>query len=118
MVRVAFEIPKGSKVQEWSSVHKILAQLLSDGQGAPVHSYLVMPWEMEEVDTFAGGKRVGGERLLYAAEEPDDEDVVDDEHFSRLQEKWPLGRLARVLGLRRTELLRLARSGRTTRQAI
>ena len=41
------------------------------------------------------------------AELPEDED--DDQAFQKLQQKWPLGYVARVLGIDRAELLRIPR---------
>ena len=118
VVRVAFDVSQSKDIKGWNGVHRGLAQALSQGARAPVHAYLFMPWEGEEVGTFAAGRKVGGDRVVYLEEEPEDDDVVDDEHFARLQDSWPLGRLARVLGLRRAELLRLARSGRTVRHPL
>ena len=54
------------------------------------------------------GRRVGGELLRYEdAELPEDEN--DDQAFEKLQQKWPLGHVARVLGIDREELLRIPR---------
>jgi hypothetical protein len=52
---------------------------------------------------------VGGETLRYEDVEVD-EDELSEEAFDRLRERWPMGRLGRLLGLARPELLRLPRA--------
>jgi hypothetical protein len=75
-----------------------------------VHAYAFDPDELEQVVTYADGRSVGGEALRYAeAELPEDEAGDEDEAFRRLQAGWPLGHLARVLGIVRDELLRIPR---------
>jgi hypothetical protein len=52
---------------------------------------------------------VGGETLCYADVEVD-EDELSEEAFDKLRERWPMGHLARLLGLSRREVLRLPRA--------
>jgi hypothetical protein len=118
LVRLAFETLRSAEAPRWFEGHRRLAQLLSAAQLTAVHAYLFMPADFEEVVSFAGGRGVGGERLDYARVEPTDEELLDDALFARLQERWPLGRLAHVLGLGRKELLRLGRSPKTVRHIL
>ena len=95
----------------WYSEHHALARLLSQAAGVTVHSYVYDPQEYEEVLTFGGGQHVGGERLLYdEVELPECLDgEFDDEAFTRMQARWPLGHLAWVYGVERDLLLQLHR---------
>ncbi len=92
----------------WYLTHHALARRLSEHLRQTVHAYAFDPDEVEQVVSFAEGRRVGGELLRYEEVElPDDE--PDDEAFARLQARWPLGHLARVMGVAREELLRIPR---------
>jgi hypothetical protein len=111
VVRLAYDNPRvyGRKASDFYAEHHALAQCLSIAVKEPVHAYRVDPEELEEVVAYADGRRVGGERLIY-----DDAEVGDGElsenGFDALKDRWPIGHLARVLGLRRVELLGLPRS--------
>lgn len=97
----------GKAGASWYLTHHTLARRLSEELGLTVHAYAFDPDEEEQVTTYADGRRVGGESLRYEeAEWPDSEDVLTFEH---VQSRWPLGHLARVLGVRRQELLRIPR---------
>jgi len=74
-----------------------------------VHAYVFDPEELEQVVSYGGGHRVGGETLFYEDVEVD-EDELSDDAFDKLRERWPMGRLGRLLGLARPELLRLPRA--------
>lgn len=109
IARFAFDGPftYGRKGARWYLTHHALARRLSEHLRGAVHAYAFDPDEVEQVTAWANGRRVGGETLRYEdAELPDDE---DDLAFHKAQAKWPLGYLARVLGIRREQLLRIPR---------
>lgn len=110
IMRFAWDAPfsYGSRGARWYLTHHALARRLSEHLRVTVHAYAFDPDEVEQVTAWADGRRVGGEQLRYEdAELPDDED--DDLAFHRLQQRWPLGHLARVLGIARAELLHIPR---------
>lgn len=110
IARFAWDAPfsYGRQGARWYLTHHALARRLSEHLGVTVHAYAFDPDEVEQVIAYANGRRVGGELLRYeAADLPDDED--DDKAFEKLQQKWPLGYVARVLGIDREELLRIPR---------
>lgn len=109
IARFAFDGPftYGRAGARWYLTHHALARRLSEHLGVTVHAYAFDPDEVEQVVAWADGRRVGGEVLRYEdAELPDDE---DDGAFQKAQGKWPLGYVARVLGIRREQLLRIPR---------
>src|SRR5262249_2169583 len=82
----------------WYLTHHALARLLSCELTSAVHAYALDPDELEEVTSYANGRRVGGERLEYAhVDVPDD----DNDFLEIEKENWPLGHLARILGVER-----------------
>jgi hypothetical protein len=108
LVRLAYDGPHtyGAAGAEWYRQHHSLAAALSLCLEGTVHAYAFDPDAFEAVTAYGGGAAVGGETLLY--EELDLEvDELTERAFEALQEKWPMGRLARLLGLSREELLRL-----------
>lgn len=110
IARFAWDAPftYGRQGARWYLTHHSLARRLSEHLRVTVHAYAFDPDEVEQVVAYANGRRVGGELLRYEdAELPDDED--DDAAFLRAQAKWPLGHMARVLGIERNELLRIPR---------
>jgi hypothetical protein len=110
VARIAYDAPHtyGRRGARWYQNHHTLARVLSVELGFAVHAYVFDPEELEEVATYADGRRVGGERLVY--DDADFPDVPDEESFDRLKERWPMGRLATILGIPREELLRLPRA--------
>jgi len=111
VVRLAYDGPHtyGRRGAHWYATHHALAAGLSTALGVTVHAYVFDPEELEQVVSYGGGHRVGGETLCYEDVEVD-EDELSDEAFDKLGERWPMGRLARLLGLARNELLRLPRA--------
>jgi hypothetical protein len=110
IVRFAWDAPfgYGRRGARWYLDHHELAKRLSEHLQVTVHAYAFDPEEVEQVIAFANGRRVGGELLRYSEVElPDDE--ADVGAFERLQSRWPLGYVARVLGIERAELLRIPR---------
>jgi hypothetical protein len=110
LVRFAWDAPftYGRAGARWYLSHHALARRLSEHLKTALHVYVFDPDELEQVMAYGNGRRVGGETLRYVdVELPDDED--DDAAFERLKAKWPLGHLARVLGVDREELIRLPR---------
>jgi hypothetical protein len=79
----------------WYLTHHSLARLLSRELSSAVHVYALDPDELEEVTSYAKGRRVGGERLEYAHIELSEDDLELE------KESWPLGHLARILGVER-----------------
>jgi len=108
VVRFAYDAPHtyGRRGAQWYGKHHALATRLSTVFGVTVHAYVFDPDELEQVATYGGGHRVGGETLVYDQAEIEDEEL-SDEAFDELRERWPLGYLGRLLGLTRPELLRL-----------
>ncbi len=109
VVRLAYDGPHtyGPAGAQWYREHQALAAALSRAQEGTVHAYAVDPDLFEAVRAYSGGAPVGGETLLY--EELDLElEELSEAQFAALRERWPMGRLARLWGLSREELLRLA----------
>lgn len=110
IVRFAWDAPftYGRAGARWYLTHHSLARRLSEHLGVTVHAYAFDPEEVEQVVAYANGRRVGGELIRYEdVEFPDDND--DEAAFTRLQASWPLGHVSRVLGIERSELLRIPR---------
>lgn len=109
IVRFAWDAPftYGRAGARWYLSHHAFARRLSEHLRVTVHAYAFDPDEVEQVTAYANGRRVGGDVVRYEDAELPDED--DEEAFSRLQASWPLGHLARVLGVNREELIRIAR---------
>ncbi len=109
LVRFAWDAPftYGRSGARWYLTHHSLARRLSEHLKTALHVYVFDPDELEQVMAYGNGRRVGGELLRYVDVELDDDD--DEAAFERLKNKWPLGHLARVLGVEREELIRLPR---------
>lgn len=110
IARFAWDAPfsYGRKGARWYLTHHAFARRLSEHLRVTVHAYAFDPDEAEQVIAYANGRRVGGELVRYEdAELPEDD---DEQAFEKLQQKWPLGYLARVLGIHRHELLRIPRN--------
>jgi len=108
-VRFAWDAPftYGRLGARWYLTHHALARKLSEHLGLTVHAYVFDADELEQVVGYGNGRRVGGELLRYEdADLPDDD---DERTFARLKQRWPLGHLARVLGVDREELIRIPR---------
>jgi hypothetical protein len=108
LVRLAYDGPHtyGSSGARWYRHHHALAAALSLALPVTVHAYAFDPDVLEGVTTYGNGAQVGGETVLYEELDVDVEELSDAD-FEALREKWPLGRLARLLGLDRARLLRL-----------
>ncbi len=108
VVRFAYDGPftYGRRGAQWYGEHHALAARLSTAFGVTVHAYVFDPDALEQVVSYGGGHRVGGETLVYEEEELED-DALTEEAFDKLRERWPMGHLGRLLGLTRPELLRL-----------
>lgn len=108
VVRLAYDAPHtyGRRGAQWYGKHHALAAGLSTVLGTTVHAYVFDPDELEQVVTYGAGHRVGGETLRYDEAEIEDE-ALSEEAFEKLRERWPMGHLGRLLGLGRSELLRL-----------
>jgi hypothetical protein len=119
IVRFAWDAPfsYGRAGARWYLDHHALARRLSEHLPVTIHAYAFDPDEVEQVVTWANGRKVGGEALRYLdAELPEDGDgegADEDEAFRRLQGSWPLGHVARVLGIAREQLLRIPRQTTT-----
>jgi hypothetical protein len=110
IARFAWDAPftYGRQGARWYLTHHALARKLSEHLRVTVHAYAFDPDEVEQVIAYADGRRVGGESLRYEDAELPEGD--DEDAFERLQQKWPLGYVARVLGIERAELLRIPRN--------
>lgn len=109
LVRFAWDAPftYGRQGARWYLSHHALARRLSEHLKTALHVYVFDPDELEQVMAYGNGRRVGGEMLRYVDVDFDEED--DDAAFEKLKGKWPIGHLARVLGVAREELIRLPR---------
>lgn len=112
VVRLAFDAPftYGRNGAHWYEKHHALARILSRELETTVHAYVLDPDEMEQVDSYGGGRKVGGERLYYEDFDPGDADIDDEHEFEKLKRRWPLGRLAHIFGLSREDLLSMPRA--------
>jgi hypothetical protein len=112
VVRFAFDggHSYGRAGARWYMHHHSLARRLSEHLSNAVHAYVFDPDDLELVVSYGNGRHVGGETLRYEdAEMPDVDDDDDESSFELMKNKWPLGHLARVLGVERAELIRLPR---------
>lgn len=113
VVRFAFDGAHsyGRAGARWYMTHHAFARRLSQHLQAAVHAYVFDPDDLELVASYGNGRHVGGETLRYEdAEFPDGYEDDDEElSFELMKNKWPLGHLAKVLGVHREELIRLPR---------
>ncbi|MBL8924051.1 MAG: hypothetical protein JNJ54_34660 [Myxococcaceae bacterium] len=109
LVRFSWDAPftYGRAGARWYLSHHALARRLSEHLKTALHVYVFDPDELEQVMAYGNGRRVGGELLRYVDVDFDESD--DEAAFEKLKAKWPLGHLARVLGVAREELIRLPR---------
>lgn len=114
LVRLAYDAPftYGRRGARWYEAHHGLARLASGELGVVVHAYVYDADELEQVTTYGNGARVGGEKLDLRQWEPEGA-ATDELSFAREMERWPLGRLARIYGASRYELVRAARYARS-----
>lgn len=108
LVRLAYDGPHtyGPAGAAWYQAHHALAVALSAQPLGTIHAYAFDPDRFESVTAYGAGAKVGGETLLY--EEQDVEvEALSEADFEAVRQRWPMGRLARLLGLGREELLRL-----------
>ncbi len=112
VLRIAYDGPftYGRRGARWYEAHHALARELSKTTQRTVHAYVFDPEELEQVTSYGAGRPVGGERLRYEDAELPDDDDLDDRSFAKWKERWPLGHLAKVLGLTRADLIRLPRA--------
>ncbi len=109
VVRFAFDGAHtyGRSGARWYLSHHAFAMRLSQHLALVVHAYVFDPEELEQVVSYGNGHKVGGETLKYEdAELPDDDEEAS---FEKLKKKWPMGHLAKVLGVEREALLRMPR---------
>ncbi len=108
LVRLAYDGPHtyGPPGAQWYRDHQALAAALSSASLGTVHAYAFDPDRFEAVTSYGAGSPVGGETLVYEERDLDVEELSEEE-FEALRDSWPMGRLARLLGLGREELLRL-----------
>lgn len=113
VVRLAYDTPRlyGRPGSHWYGKHHGLARRLSSMFAAAVHAYVFDPIEHERFVTLLHGHTSITEGLRYDDVEALDE--VSEVAYLKLQEGWPLGRLARSFGVTRQELLRLPREAST-----
>ncbi len=110
VIRLAFDAPHtyGRRAAAWYQEHHAFARLLSAHFNTRVHAYAIDPEEFEQVSTYACGRPVGGDEIRYVDVDPPPDGAGDDA-FEKIRSSWPLGHLARVLGVTRAELVRLPR---------
>ena len=113
LVRFAFEAPftAGRRGAQWYLSKHSLARSLSEHLRMPVHAYTLIADELEQVTAYGNGRRVGGELLSY--DDVEMPDLDDERAFEHMQAGWPLGHLARVLGVSRDTLIRLPKTPST-----
>ena len=117
LVRLAYDAPHtyGKRGARWYQTHHALPRRLSQLLPSTVHAYVLDPDGFEEVCSYGGGRRVGGERLDYDQVElpEDDGGEFDERAFEKMKARWPLGHLAQVLSVTRDLLARLPRAPST-----
>ncbi len=108
LLRLAYDGPHtyGPAGADWYRSHHALARALSVALPMTVHAYAFDPDRFEAVAAYAGGAVVGGETLVYEALDLEVEEL-SEAAFEAERQRWPMGRLARLFGLTREELLRL-----------
>ena len=112
VIRFAFDGAHsyGRAGARWYMTHHAFARRLSQHLQTAVHAYAFDPDDLELVASYGNGRHVGGETLRYEdAEFPDGDDEDEELSFELMKLKWPLGHLAKVLGVHREELIRLPR---------
>jgi hypothetical protein len=112
VVRFAFDGAHsyGRAGARWYMGHHSFARRLSEHLATTVHAYVFDPDDLELVVSYGNGRHVGGETLRYEeAEMPDVDDDEGEISFELMKNRWPLGHLAKVLGVHREELIRLPR---------
>ena len=111
IVRFSFDgaFTYGRTGARWYLSHHALARKLSEHLRMTVHSYVYDSDEMEQVVAFGDGRRVGGDTLRYDDCDMPEDEGDDDRAFAKLAATWPLGHLARVLGIAREDLIRIPR---------
>ncbi len=108
LLRLAYDGPHtyGPAGADWYRGHHALARALSVALPGTVQAYAFDPDRFEAVTAYGGGAVVGGETLEYEALDLEVEDL-SEAAFEAERQRWPMGRLARLFGLSREELLRL-----------
>jgi hypothetical protein len=111
VVRFAFDGPHtyGRAGARWYMSHHCFPRRLSQHLGGAVHAYVFDPDDLELVVSYGNGRHVGGETLHYEDADFPDGDEDGELSFSIMKNKWPMGHLAKVLGVTREELIRLPR---------
>jgi hypothetical protein len=111
VIRLAFDSPHtyGRRGAHWYEEHHAFARLFSAQFNTKVHAYVLDPEEFEKVVTYASGRSVGGEALRYDDVDPPS-DAADENAFEEIKALWPLGYLAQILGVTRTDLVKLPRA--------
>jgi hypothetical protein len=110
--RVAYDAPfsYGAKGAHWYGSHHALARALSKQIKVTVHAYVLDPESHEAVVAFGGGQQVGGETLSYDEADVWAAEAMDDAAYQKVVSRWPLGRLAKIMGVPRDALLKLPRA--------
>lgn len=111
VLRVAYDAPfgYGRRGARWYRDHHAFARLASERISSAAHAYAVDADTFESVCSYASGRKVGGETLVYDELEMDfgDELGLDVTVFERMRARWPIGHLGQIFGLTRDELSHL-----------
>ena len=111
VLRVAYDAPfsYGRRGAKWYRDHHAFARLASERLSSTAHVYAIDADTFETVCSYAGGRKVGGELLVYDELEMDfgDENGLDVTDFEQMRARWPMGRLGQIFGVTRDELLHL-----------
>lgn len=112
VLRVAYDAPftYGGRGARWYRDHHAFARLASERAPGTTHVYAIDPDAFEAVGSYAAGRRVGGETVVYDDLEMDfgdGEGSVAVADFEQMRAKWPIGHLAQIFGVTRDDLLHL-----------
>ena len=100
----------GRRGARWYEIHHALARLASRELGTVVHAYVYDADEMEQVISWGNGARSAASGCTSKTSRLPTTGARRRSRSRQLKDRWPLGHLARVYGVTRSELVRMPRS--------
>ncbi|HEY8205997.1 MAG TPA: hypothetical protein VIG99_00855 [Myxococcaceae bacterium] len=112
VLRVAYDAPftYGRRGALWYRDHHAFARLASELAPGTAHAYAIDADIFEAVISYAAGRKVGGETVVYDDLEMDfgdDEESLKVTDFEQMRARWPIGHLGQIFGVTRDDLLHL-----------